>query len=117
MRYAVDLIVPRRFWQRPILVTRVPVNCGGVLVPPGFPTDGATTPRILWPIIHPIGRWWPAAVVHDYCLHCGMPRSDADAIFLKSLRECGVWPVIALAMYGGVRFFSLIKGFSRGGRG
>ena len=37
-----------------------------VVVPKGFRTDLASSPRILWPILPPFGRWSAAAVLHDY---------------------------------------------------
>ena len=38
----------------------------GVTVPVGFITDFASTPRIIWSIIPPTGRYTKAAALHDY---------------------------------------------------
>jgi hypothetical protein len=38
-----------------------------IRVPAGFITDFASTPRIVWALIPPTGRWSKAAVVHDDC--------------------------------------------------
>jgi hypothetical protein len=35
-------------------------------IPPGFITDFASTPKIIWPIIPPWGKYGNAAIVHDF---------------------------------------------------
>jgi Protein of unknown function (DUF1353) len=37
-----------------------------IVVPAGFVTDFASTPRALWSVIPPTGRYQLAAVVHDF---------------------------------------------------
>lgn len=37
-----------------------------IIVPAGFRTDFASTPRFLYPIFPPTGAWTKAAVVHDF---------------------------------------------------
>lgn len=62
------------------------------VVPAGTLTDGASIPRVLWPIVgHPMGRYYPAAVVHDYLVRQpSTPRAEADAVFRVLLRRLGV---------------------------
>ena len=38
-----------------------------IVVPKGFITDFASSPKILWPILPPRGEYGKAAVIHDYC--------------------------------------------------
>jgi hypothetical protein len=37
-------------------------------VPAGFTTNGASSPRLLWPFVSPATDFFEAAVVHDYLL-------------------------------------------------
>lgn len=57
-----------------------------VVVPKGFVTDFASTPRVLWPLVPPTGRYTRAAVVHDYLYRSGVTsRVLADAVFLEAM--------------------------------
>lgn len=38
------------------------------IIPMGFKTDGATVPRIFWPIFPPMWKYSKAAVLHDYLI-------------------------------------------------
>lgn len=60
-----------------------------IVVPAGFVTDFASTPRALWSVIPPSGRYQLAAVVHDFLYwDQGCTREQADAILrLVNLRQ------------------------------
>jgi len=79
---------------------------GVYFVEAGFVTDGASIPRLLWPLIgHPIDpSYYPAAIVHD-SLYCNQPvtRGCADAVFCRLLRRLGVARWRVALMYTGVR--------------
>lgn len=71
---------------------------GMVLVPAGFRTDLASTPKILWSIYPASGRYSYAAVVHDYLyskdakiivdgLLMTTDRRTADAILRQLMRR------------------------------
>ena len=107
-RYTIDLIIPNHFWQKPVIVTRHEIHVNEIVIPANFATDGATTPRFLWPLIPPIGKWWPAALAHDYALTI-MPRAQADRVFLASLKWCGIRPPLAYGMFLAVRLYGIIK--------
>lgn len=74
------------------------------VVPAGFKTDLASTPRLLWPIIPPFGRHTKAAVVHDYLYATAkVPRKRADRILYEAVLDAdGSW-CLAAVMYLGVR--------------
>ena len=82
-------------------------------VPQGFTCDGASIPRILWPLSGgPFeGRHRDAALVHDVLYAEGMTgtpivdRATADRIFYEAQRCCGVPWVNAVAKYLAVRCF------------
>lgn len=78
-------------------------------VPKNFITDLASTPRILWPIFPPSGRYTGAAVIHDYLYSngykIGVSRKKADEIFLGIMEEMGVPAWKRKTMYRAVRLF------------
>jgi hypothetical protein len=77
-----------------------------VIVPAGFLTDFASTPRALWWWLPPTGRYAPAAVVHDYLYVVGVTtREVADRLFLEGMAELGVNAVRRRLMYWAVRLF------------
>ena len=88
------------------LTVRSHVNGGGIVVevPAGFVTDGASTPRLLWSIFPPAGRYAPAAAVHDYfCTTRCISRFLADAIFRDLMMALGVPLWKRWLMWAGVR--------------
>lgn len=90
-----------------------------VEVPPGFVTDFASIPRILWTILPPWGKYGKAAVVHDYLytahsrkqvtetdkIDVPVTRSEADRIFLEAMEVLGVNKFTRYSMYYAVRIF------------
>lgn len=90
-------------------------------VPAGFVCDGASIPRILWPLSGgPFeGKHRDGAIVHDYLYsrirelwperndtrwRDGV-RADADHVFYEAMRACGVSEIHARAKYAAVRLF------------
>ena len=84
-----------------------------IAVPAGFKTDGASIPRLLWPIVGPPLRanYLRAAVVHDFlCVEAYRQKSYtlraiADAVFLHLLADCGVGKIRRGCMYAAVRWW------------
>lgn len=80
-------------------------------VMPGFKTDGASIPRLLWRIFgSPYDPdIFAAAIGHD-ALYRGeiVPRKDADAAFLKMMAKSGVPKKKRRLIYRGVRLFGWI---------
>ncbi|MFE3793680.1 DUF1353 domain-containing protein [Nocardia tengchongensis] len=80
-------------------------------VPVGFLTDFASVPRPLIWLIPRYGAYTRAAIVHDYlCEHAPVDRSDADGIFRRMLRECGVSAPQRWMMWAAVRFGGRMSG-------
>jgi hypothetical protein len=82
---------------------------GTLTVPAGFVTDGASVPRVFWPLFSPVGQCLPAAVVHDW-LYCrastrGAPltRLQADRVFLDGLKALGMHWLARATVYRAVR--------------
>lgn len=86
-----------------------------VLVKPGFRTDGASIPRLLWRVFgSPYDPdIFAAAIAHD-ALYRGeiMPRKDADRAFLRMMEESGVPERKRRLIYRGVRWFGWITWLS-----
>jgi hypothetical protein len=77
-----------------------------IVVPAGFVTDFASTPRALWSVIPPSGRYQLAAVVHDFLYwDQGCTREEADAIFRVAMAESNVKPFERDLMWQAVRRF------------
>lgn len=82
-------------------------------VPAGFTCDGASIPRLLWPLSGgPFeGRHRDAALVHDrlYCAgrdgNAICARATADRVFYEAMRCCGVPWWSAALKYLAVRAF------------
>ena len=109
------------FTERPILT---PLSCGKrwvvrkefvyevgslgsgnkIVISPGFVTDLASTPKPLWSILPPFGRYLPSAILHDYLyMTKELPRKDADKIFYNGMVILGVPKWKAKIMYYAVR--------------
>ncbi|WP_330178689.1 DUF1353 domain-containing protein [Nocardia sp. NBC_01503] len=81
------------------------------IVPVGFVTDFASVPRPLIWLIPRYGTYTRAAILHDYlCEHRPVGRSDADGIFRRVLRECGVSRIQRWMMWAAVRFGGRMAG-------
>ncbi len=82
-----------------------------VHVKPGFKTDGASIPRLLWRVFgSPYDPdIFPSAIGHD-ALYRGeiVPRKDADRAFLKMMEKSGVPKKKRRLIYRGVRWFGWI---------
>ena len=75
-----------------------------IKVPKGFVTDGASVPRPLWVFLPPIGRYFVAAVIHDYLWETGMvSMKEADLIFYDLMIKYKTYKWKAKIMYIGVR--------------
>jgi hypothetical protein len=75
-----------------------------VVVPAGFVTDFASTPRLMWSLLPPIGTYLQAAVVHDYLYWTqGCTRAQADRILLLAMEDNGVSAATRQIIYRGVR--------------
>ena len=77
-----------------------------VSVSPGFKTDFASVPRLLWIIIPPWGNYGKAAVIHDYCYSKRLySRLRSDEIFLEAMEVLKVPHWKRKLMYYFVRLY------------
>jgi hypothetical protein len=78
-----------------------------IVVPTGYVTDFASVPRILWPLLSPVGKYGKAALVHDYCytIKYKNNRKYCDKIFKEGMEVLKVNPITIFFMYQTVRVF------------
>jgi len=84
-------------------------NAGSsIVVPKGFFTNFASTPKFLWFILPPLDHYGKAAVVHDYLyrsVDVKYSRSEADLILKEACEVLKVKPWKTFTLYWGVRLF------------
>ena len=81
---------------------------GEIIVPKGKVTDFASTPRLMWVLLPPFGRYTQASVVHDYMYgkkDIYPDRKLCDKIFYELMIEYGTYKWKAKLMYWAVRLF------------
>ena len=93
-----------------VYTLREPLTCGGLTVPEGFASDGASVPRFFWRIVFPPGdqRALRAAFLHDFLYRThpeGWSREAADNLFRRVLAEDGVPRISCDLAFWGVRLF------------
>lgn len=79
-----------------------------ICVPTGFVTDFASSPRALWWICPPTGKYGKAAVIHDYLYRTPAyecTRKQADKIFVEAMAVLGVPRYRRSIMYRSLRMF------------
>lgn len=77
-----------------------------IVVPLGFVTDFASTPKALWAVLPPFGTYQLAAVVHDFLYwEQGCTREQADALLRVAMAESKVDPVKRDIIWQAVRRF------------
>jgi hypothetical protein len=81
-----------RFWRLAARLRYSSSRLGTIVaVPEGFWTDLASTPRPLWPVLPPSGRYAIAAVLHDYLYRLGavpnVTRKEADEAFRDAMAD------------------------------
>ncbi len=80
-----------------------------IMVPEGFVTDFASTPKSLYPIFPPIGIYNKAAMVHDFLYSKECPvvieRAQADLFFLQAMAVLKVPKWKRKLMYFAVKLF------------
>ena len=79
---------------------------GVIIVPRGFLTDLASTPRILWPVFPPYDTYASAAVMHDHLYNIkDRPRKKCDRLFLEAMSHSNVPIWKRYLIYWAVRLF------------
>jgi len=103
----VQVLVPDSWCNRSLYQLEEDVSLGFWTVPKGYVSDGATVPRILWPLFPPIGRYLKATLVHDYLItNSDLSRKECDQAFLECLKILKITGWRASTMYFAVRLWA-----------
>jgi len=80
-----------------------------ILIPRGFVTDLASTPRLFWILFPPIGTYGVPAIMHDW-LYWTQPvtRKVADSTFRLAMFEMGTAAWKRFVIYSSLRAFGWI---------
>jgi hypothetical protein len=81
---------------------------GTIEVPVGALSDGASIPKIFWPILGPYGPYFRSAVVHDFLysdLNDEFTRAESDLIFKEAMFNEGIGWCQRETIYRAVRLF------------
>jgi hypothetical protein len=75
-----------------------------IIVPKGFVTDLASTPREIWSLYPPFGKYLTASILHDYLYWRRTCTQDqADKILFQTMQDAGVDPATQ------ARFFLVLQ--------
>ena len=81
-------------------------SVGTITVPAGFETDGASVPKAFWNILAPFGKYFHAAVIHDYLyLTAIYSRLDSDLLFKEAMYNSGLGWATRETVFRAVRLF------------
>lgn len=106
-RYELAVLLPDDWKGRIRYRLIFPLYLAGVNVPDGFVTDGASVPRWAWPVFPPVGRYFAAAVVHDYVLSLGLDWPAANDLFRRALVELEIAGWRLRLLVGAVRVYGV----------
>ena len=87
-------------------------NSKPIKIKKGFVTDLASTPRIVWSIFPPFGKYAFACVIHDYLYinsEIIVSRAFADAEFKRIIKASGASVLTANLFYAYVRALGWIN--------
>jgi len=79
---------------------------GSITVPEGFITDGASIPRLARNFFSPTGRYFGAAIIHDYILITEKDWIKANIEFEAELTGLGISPIRKTLLMSGVRTYA-----------
>ena len=101
----VKFIAPKRWYQQArweLLKPYTSLN-GNVTVTKGYISDGATIPWIARIFFSPTGAYFPAAIVHDYCITEERNWKKANDEFKLELKALGIGSFRRLILNTSVR--------------
>lgn len=107
--FPVEIILPKRWYRQARYRITKEVVVDNVRVPAGFVSDGATVPLLLRWAFPPLGRYFPAALVHDFLLVQGESWGHSNRVFRSILPHCNIptWQRVlmgwATSLYGTIK--------------
>lgn len=111
----VEFIPPEKWWKRATwkLLESYNSGNGNVVAKVGFVSDGASIPPGLTWLFSPTGRYFGAAIVHDYVLVQSCDWQKANYEFEQEIihLNCPDWERVILV--SAVKFWAWIKRLSK----
>jgi len=80
---------------------------GSITVPEGFITDGASIPRLARNFFSPTGRYFGAAIIHDYILITEKDWIKANREFEAELTGLGITSSRKTFLMAGVKTYAM----------
>jgi hypothetical protein len=96
-------VSPDDDYSDPRLIIGQNFTQAGITVPRGYISDGTSLPRIIRPIFSTMGRYLPAAIIHDYCIE--HHHSVAAHKFRLAMKEQRVSLVVRWVFYTVVKAY------------
>ncbi len=108
----VSFIPPKHWWERAKwrLVEEYHSRNGNVRVPVGFVSDGASICWALRWLFSPTGRYFGAAIIHDYCIDVENDWRKANREFEAEMVNLGVSAWIRWTMVKAVELWAAGRG-------
>jgi len=113
-KFSTPIDFVKHCWSAGSLIVRTTNNVefqsdrfGDIEIPSGTLSDGASVPRMFWPIFSPFdGDYFDSAVLHDMIYRdraTKFTRAEADLIFLEAMKSLGVGWFKRTLVYRAVR--------------
>lgn len=107
----VEFIPAEKWWHRAkwMLIEDFTSACGCIVAKAGFISDGASIPRSLGWLFSPTGRYFGAAIIHDYILVTEDDWDKANEEFAKELDAVGIKTWRKALLVGAVELYGWLK--------
>jgi len=106
----VKFIAPKKWWnQAKWELLKEYKTSSGNSIPVGFISDGASIPYGCRNVFSPTGRYFGAAIVHDYYITVNGDWKTANSEFNKELKALGIMSWRRMIIMTAVRIQSLFN--------
>lgn len=107
----VKFIEPSRWWKNSKweLMKQYKSGNSNIKVPKGFITNGASIPFGFKSFFSPTGKYFGAAIVHDYMLKSGNTFKESNKEMLEEMKHLGVEKYRMCLIYGAVSIYGFFK--------
>jgi len=107
----VEFIPPKSWKDRAIwkLLDEYTSANNEIIVPVGFITDGASIPFFARKYFSPTGKYFGAAIVHDYVILSEQDWDEANYQFDEEIKTLGVGPIRHAVLLTAVKIWGWFK--------
>ena len=86
-RLYVAILIPKNYGDTVLYKLTRSITVEGITIPKGFVFDGATVPKVFWPLFPPVDKYIHSVALHDYLLSTGESWKKSNEYLFKSLRN------------------------------